>query len=41
MTQIPDIVEWLSPLLLELHHYTHLLRIKDIALTTLETFYCY
>lgn len=29
MTQIPEIVERLSPLLLELHDYIHLLRIKD------------
>lgn len=48
MTQIPEIVERLSPQLLELHDYTHLQRIKDfflgfspyLALITLETLYC-
>ena len=34
MTQLPEIVERFSPLLLELHEYTHLLRIQELFLTS-------
>lgn len=37
MTQILEIVERLSPLLLELHDYAHLLRIKDFFLVFFQT----
>lgn len=47
MTQIPEIVEQLSPLVGKLHDNFHLVRIKDFssvfpycALKTLDTFYC-